>query len=146
MELISEQLIAPCGMNCGICSAYLAYKNCLPKVKGKITHCPGCRERNKKCAFLKKRCKDNMKLLKGEVDFCYECNCFPCENLEHLDEKYRNKYDMSMIKNLKEIQTYGIKSFIDNQYKKYNCLKCNGLISVHNKKCFNCDNIKSWNK
>jgi hypothetical protein len=77
MELINKELIAPCGMNCAICSGYLAYKNNLPKVRGKISHCKGCRPRNKQCAFLKKRCEDNLKLLRGEIDFCFECDFFP---------------------------------------------------------------------
>ena len=67
-----SELIAPCGMNCAICRSYLLAK------------CTGCRIRNKKCAFIKKRCEDNLKLLKGEVDYCFECQCFPCETLKNL--------------------------------------------------------------
>lgn len=52
MANLSQELIAPCGMNCGICSSYLAYKN---NMYGKgFTNCTGCRARNKQCAFLKK--------------------------------------------------------------------------------------------
>lgn len=87
MEIINDQLIAPCGMNYAICSSYLAYKNNLPKVKGKIAHCKGCRIRNKQCAFLKKQCKDNHKLLRGEINFCFEYNCFPCD----FKARYKNK-------------------------------------------------------
>jgi hypothetical protein len=140
MELIDKQLIAPCGMNCAICSGYLAYKNNLQKIRGK---CKGCRPRNKQCAFLKKRCEDNLKLLKGEIDFCYECHCFPCRGLERLDNSYKQKYGMSMIENLIEIKNKGIQKFIKNQYKKYKCPTCDGLISVHCKKCFSCERIES---
>lgn len=144
MELIDKQLIAPCGMNCAICSSYLAYKNNITRARGKITHCKGCRPRNKQCAFLKKQCIDNLKLLKGKVDFCYECNCFPCDRLKHLDERYQCEFGMSMIENLMNIKEKGIHAFIKNQYKKYKCPKCDGLISTHNKKCFVCDKINSW--
>jgi hypothetical protein len=140
MEIIDKQLIAPCGMNCAICSAYLAYKNNLPKVRGK---CKGCRPRNKQCAFLKKRCEDNLKLLKGEIDFCFECNSFPCYELKRLDNGYKQKYGMSMIENLIEIKNKGIQEFIKKQYKKYKCPRCGGLISVHSKKCFVCEKIES---
>lgn len=141
MEKLDTELIAPCGINCAICSAYLAYKNNIPNKK--IHNCRGCRARNKQCAFLKKRCKDGLKLLKGEVDFCFECNCYPCDRLEHLDERYRKKYGMSMIENLNEIKKTGLINFIKNQ-KKYECQKCGNLISIHNKKCFVCDQIISW--
>ncbi len=132
-------------MNCAICNAYLAYKNNLPKVRGKISHCKGCRPRNKQCAFLKKRCEDNLKLLKGEINFCFECDCFPCYGLERLDNSYKQKYEMSMIENLLEIKNKGIQEFIKNQYRKYKCPECDGLMSVHNKKCFPCEKIESLN-
>jgi hypothetical protein len=51
-----------------------------------------------------------------------------------------------MIENLTEIKTKGIREFTKIQYDKYKCPECNGLKSVHNKKCFGCDNVKSWNK
>ncbi|MBN2488189.1 MAG: DUF3795 domain-containing protein [Methanosarcinaceae archaeon] len=140
---IDPQLIAPCGMNCAICSSYLAYENEIPRKRGKVTYCKGCRPRNKQCAFLKKRCEDELKLLKGDIDFCFECNCFPCEGLERLDQGYRKKYDMSMIENLNEIKETGISRFIKDQYEKYKCSECGNLISVHNKKCFVCDDIDS---
>jgi hypothetical protein len=138
---IDLELIAPCGMNCAICSAYLAFINNIPIVK-----CKGCRARNKQCAFLKKRCKDDLKLLTGEIAFCSECNYCPCENLRHLDGRYRNNYRMSMIDNLEYIKKYGLKKFAAQQYKKYHCKNCGGLISVHNNKCFKCDKIESWRK
>jgi len=42
----------------------------------------------------------------------HECNYYPCEKLRHLDERYRNKYGMSMVENLNTIKKYGLKTFI----------------------------------
>jgi len=33
---MDKNLIAPCGINCGICSAYLAYSQNIPKKKAKL--------------------------------------------------------------------------------------------------------------
>ena len=120
------ELIAPCGMNCIICRHYL------------LSKCAGCRIRNKKCAFVKKLCKDQLKLLKGEVNYCFECQCFPCEALSKLDQKYRNRYGMSMIENLKIIQEKGIHQFVLMQNHRYRCPECGHMISVHDQKCFHC--------
>ncbi|TAL24847.1 MAG: DUF3795 domain-containing protein [Nitrospirae bacterium] len=49
---IAETLIAPCGMNCAICSRYLAYVYNL-----KRSQCVGCRPRNEKCAYLFGKCR-----------------------------------------------------------------------------------------
>jgi len=48
---------------------------------------------------------------------------------------------MSVKENLGCIKNMGIDSFIEEQYKKYRCSRCNGLISIHNRKCFKCDTI-----
>jgi hypothetical protein len=122
----NPELIAPCGMNCVICRSYL------------LSKCTGCRIRNKKCAFIKKRCADQLKLLKGEVNYCFECQCFPCETLRKLDGKYRKRYGMSMIDNLKVIQEKGIHQFILLQYYRYRCPECGDMISVHDQKCLYC--------
>ena len=48
---------------------------------------------------------------------------------------------MSVKDNLEEIRDKGISRFIENQQSKYSCPKCDGLISIHNRKCFNCDKV-----
>ncbi|MDZ7837612.1 MAG: hypothetical protein U5N58_06480 [Actinomycetota bacterium] len=70
---------------------------------------------------MKKKCVDDLKLLKGEVEYCFECDCFPCESLAKLDKKYREGYAMSQIENLIEIKSKGIDSFIVSQEEKYTC-------------------------
>ena len=111
----TPELIEPCGMNCGICKGYLAYSRGIPKERGKVTHCPGCPPRNKNC-FIKRGCE---KLAKKEIKFCFECEDMPCENLDRLDRRYRKRYDMSMVENLKELKEKGVKKFFKNQEKKY---------------------------
>jgi len=133
----TPDLIAPCGMNCGICKAYLAYSRGVPKERGKVTHCSGCLPRNKNC-FIKRGCK---KLAKNKVKFCYECNDMPCANLERLDRRYRTRYNMSMVENLKELKEKGINQFLRNQRKKYNCPACGDVISVHDGKCYACEHV-----
>ena len=132
-------------MNCALCSAYLARLNKITRARGKISYCEGCRPRDKKCAFLKKRCEDGLKLLHGEVEYCYQCNRFPCKGLRRLDARYRARYGMSMMENLTFIKERGMEEFIVQQYERYKCERCGGLRSVHGKrKCFACDRAKSW--
>ena len=132
-ESFRQELIAPCGMNCGICIGYFGYATNGRKRKN---ICEGCRIRDKNCAFIKKQCE---KLSKKEVEYCFECEDFPCENLEKLDKCYQEKYDMSMIKNLEFIKENGINLFLKQQGEKYKCPNCGGVICVHNKKCYNCE-------
>jgi hypothetical protein len=89
----TTELVAPCGMNCGKCIAYFGYT-----MKGrKRKHpCKGCRSRDNvyyfkrsKCVFLKKKCD---LLATKKIVYSFEWTDFPCDNLEALDKKYRNKY------------------------------------------------------
>jgi hypothetical protein len=136
---VKKELIAPCGIYCGLCSAYLAYANDIAIKKGLITHCIGCKPRNKKCAYLKKNCS---LLLNNEIDYCYECTEYPCRRLKHLDERYRKNYNYSLIECLNIIKENGDEFFLDKEKKENECKKCGSLISIHNKKCFHCDEIK----
>ena len=105
----NEELIAPCGMNCALCSSFLANKNNLKEKGIKMPYCDGCRPRDKKCAFLKKRCQ---LLLDNKVRYCYECKDFPCHELKTIDKRYRERYRMSMIDNLNFIREKGIDKFL----------------------------------
>ncbi len=62
---ISEELIAPCGMNCAICSRYLSYVNNLNR-----SQCIGCRPDNKKCSYLFDKCSGINNALEGNGSAC----------------------------------------------------------------------------
>jgi hypothetical protein len=100
-KAFSPDVIAPCGMNCGICKAYLAYSRRVPYKKGEVSHCTGCLVRNKDCAFIRRDCE---KLRKKQIRFCHECADMPCENLAKLDKYYSARYGMGMVENQKMMQ------------------------------------------
>ncbi len=141
VRFTAEQ-IAPCGMNCGICSAYLAYIHDIPRKRGKISHCSGCRARGKQCAYLKKNCG---RIGKGKLTFCYECEDFPCGRLKHIDERYRLNYGISFIGNLAAIRDSGMEPFLRKQERAFRCRKCGiDVVCVHNGKCYECDAVTDW--
>jgi hypothetical protein len=131
-----EELIAPCGMNCGLCSHYLALRNDLKKKGFNKSYCAGCLPRGKNCAFMKKMCS---LLGNGEVRFCFECPDYPCRRLRSLDARYRTFYHMSMIDNLDLIKKCGTEKFIEEEILKWHCPKCGGTICCHNGICYSCE-------
>jgi hypothetical protein len=46
---------------------------------------------------------------------------------------------MSMIDNLRYIQTRGIDQFLTNEQERWKCSICGGIICVHDKKCYTCN-------
>jgi len=129
---MDQSLLAPCGIFCPLCVAYHGYT--MNGMKRKHT-CTGCRDYNKKCAFLKRDCEQ---LRENLVEYCYQCDVFPCNNLQRIDKRYREKYDTSLIENLREIQEIGATSFINRQLVQYKCPVCEDIICMHTSKCYNC--------
>lgn len=123
---LTTKQVAPCGMNCGICRAYLREKN----------KCPGCRavDTDKAISVIRCKIKNCDVIQKGKVRFCFECEKFPCAWLKNLDKRYRSKYGMSEIENLENIRDNGIDEFVKSERKKWQSEK--GIFCVHNKKYY----------
>ncbi len=129
---IQPDLIAPCGMNCGICLGYLRDKN----------PCSSCRDTE---GYKPSQCSNCIiincdKLKETASGFCYECEDFPCKRLKQLDKRYRTKYNMSMLENLEYIRTKGLDSFVKNEAERWKCNQCGGVICVHRGYCLTCNN------
>ena len=128
-------LIAPCGMNCSVCMAYLRDKN----------KCSGCRATAIDKPVTRLECKiKNCELFQSPNSrFCFQCKKFPCERLKHLDQRYRAKYGMSMIENLENIRKFGIRKFLENEKIRWTCAECGGTICVHQRYCYSCGKINN---
>jgi hypothetical protein len=126
-RLSPAALIAPCGMNCSLCCAFLRRRN----------SCPGCRGDDRGKCKTRVACK--LKICAARRgSFCTDCESFPCERLSRLDKRYRTKYGMSMIANLRRIQTDGILSFVASETLKWACPGCGKRICVHKPTCQFC--------
>jgi hypothetical protein len=74
--------------------------------------------------------------------YCCDCSSFPCESLTRLDKRYRTKYGMSMIENLKSIRVSGIQDFVRSEAAKWSCPGCGATICVHKAHCLECQ--RKW--
>jgi hypothetical protein len=123
-------LIAPCGMNCSTCLAYLRDKNqckgCRIDSDYKSKHCDTCSIMN--CGYL----------TKTDSGFCFTCEKFPCTRLKQLDKRYRIKYKTSLLGNLESIKNEGMEAFLQVEYEKWRCPDCGGTICIHRGFCLQC--------
>ena len=128
--MTGTQLIAPCGMNCGVCLAYLREKR----------KCPGCHGEDANKPVTRKKCviKNCEMIQRSKSKFCFECENYPCKRLKQLDKRYRTKYNMSMIENLENIKKIGLSAFIENEKERWHCTSCGGVICVHRGYCLSC--------
>jgi len=126
----SATLIAPCGMNCGVCLAYLR----------DTRTCPGCRGDDANKPFSCVRCiiKNCETVKASQSGFCFECPKLPCKRLKDLDKRYRTKYGVSMLENLEFIREHGLSAFVAKEDERWRCRKCGGVVCVHRHFCFTC--------
>jgi hypothetical protein len=132
IKSIPSILIAPCGMNCGICMAYLRDHN----------RCVGCNidSPDKRKTRLNCKIRNCSERTEGS-QFCFTCNQYPCARLRQLDKRYRTKYSMSMIDNLNAIRDFGLDRFMEIENTRWVCPKCGNSICVHNRKCYKCGKV-----
>ena len=133
---LDPNLIAPCGMNCATCLAYLREKNscsgCLTAGTNKAKHCSSC---------IIKNCE---KLSETESGYCYDCHEYPCKRLKNLDKRYRTNYQMSMLDNLDDMKRLGPAKFVIQEQARWLCKQCGEQLCVHRPQCQNCG--ESWSK
>jgi hypothetical protein len=128
MNQIKECDIAPCGMICSLCHAYLRDKNT----------CGGCRSKDNIFGYCKKCVIRNCEHITDQTKYCYYCENYPCKRLKALDYRYRTKYNMSFIENLGFIKLHGADNFIKKQNEIWKCADCGELICIHKKCCLKC--------
>ncbi len=114
----NQMFASPCGIYCIAC----------PRLKDKNS-CRGCRldGRHNSCDIY--ACCVTM----GGKNFCFECECFPCERLKefsrfHPGKKFSHFRHIS-VNNLVEIQDKGLETWIE----KMNLLVLSGEYTIQTK-------------
>ena len=130
LKTMKSTLIAPCGMNCRMCYAYIRDKMA----------CPGCYGNSDLKAKSTASCRiKNCRVLEtGKFKYCFECEYYPCSRIQHLNKRYITKYGMSMIANLETIKQFGIRNFIKREKERWKCSNCGEILCVHSEKCIFC--------
>jgi len=133
--LTATQLVAPCGINCGICLGYLRDKN----------RCEGCWGDNSKKPYHCAVCsiKNCEQLSATGSKFCFDCPVYPCKRLKQLDKRYQTKYHMSNLENIRIIKDSGLNYFVQLENEKWKCNECGGMICVHRGFCVECEKKKT---
>ncbi len=111
---MKTKLIAPCGMNCAICLAFLREKN----------RCDGCWSPERKC---NKNCTIRS-CIHRKGKYCFDCDSFPCKKLQQFEFTVPKKFTLTLSENLHIIKIRGIHNFIKTEKNRYKCSKCGGII------------------
>jgi Protein of unknown function (DUF3795) len=131
---LRSAVIAPCGINCGVCRLVFrargACRGCRSRA-GKPKYCARCVIRN--CSEIRKRGRR----------FCVECPTYPCPRLRRLDARYRRRYRTSLLENLEQIRQLGAARFLRLEKRRWACPGCGLLTSVHEEACLYCGHART---
>ncbi|HRY77788.1 MAG TPA: DUF3795 domain-containing protein [Candidatus Izemoplasmatales bacterium] len=120
-----EMLIAPCGIDCAACWAFLRPKNpcfgCLPEYEGRGTHVIECRI---------KACAKERGFLR-----CSECPDLPCARMKHIDARYRKSWSVGLVDELRKLRSQGMDAYLHSETERWTCNACGGRMSIHRREC-----------
>ena len=114
-------LVAPCGIDCGICELYTCRDNqelfdhfvSRGISKDKIP-CNGCRPIEGKCPMMPETCETYTCVSQKGINFCSECNEFPCVNLHPASDRAELLPHNMKVYNLCKIKNYGVENFVND--------------------------------
>lgn len=116
MEL---EKVAPCGIDCVNCELYEKNNRVdvlerVAKITGKTIEelkCKGCRLQGG--CTMHENCETLACVQDKEVNFCFDCNDFPCKRLQPMKEG-ADRYPHNLkVYNLCQIQKMGIEKFLE---------------------------------
>ena len=150
-DKIDEKMLAPCGMNCMVCSRHCYHKN----------PCPGCFSLGASVtgraftALIQKNCDIRhcaqeralselfpSELSEKAVFRCAACSDYPCSLSEALEKRFRIRYDIDLSANNEEIRCAGAEEFLRMQKEEFTCPVCKGVISIQDQECSICQMAK----
>jgi len=140
---VEKELLAPCGLYCGVCGVLIATRNNNPKLKERLStvynlppeeiHCRGClsEERFVYCRVCSIRSCTEAKGYEG----CHECDGFPCEMIEAFPLPVGKKVILRAIPTWREL---GTEAWVAAEEARYRCPACGGLLFRGAKRCRAC--------
>ncbi len=135
-----KNMVAPCGLYCGRCAVYLAKDD--PAIMEFLVStglnrdklpCQGCRQQEGKCigvGMTKETwpngpatgpCETYICSIKHGVDFCFECQEYPCTKLQPCSDMADVLPQNMKVFNLCYIERHGLRGFIekDSELKEF---------------------------
>ena len=132
--MFTAEMIAPCGLDCSICS----------QAQAENDPCPGCNGPDEnKPDFCANRCGIILcrKRRENGFAFCDECPDYPCDDVMEKENRYTSKYPLkeSPLENLRMIRGMGMEAFLERERRLWTCPKCGSPICVHTGHCSGCN-------
>ena len=140
---VKKELLAPCGLYCGVCGILIAHRDDNLKFKERLTavygvgvddiRCQGCLSDDlfKYCRICPIRSCTTEKGIEG----CHQCADFPCNFLEGFPLPVGKKVILRAIPAWREL---GTERWVEEEEKRYHCPHCGSALFRGAKRCREC--------
>jgi len=149
MSEVKRELLAPCGLYCGVCRIYQAHQNKDLEFKKKILPtlhdygaksvddiaCNGCLSDDFVFHFCR-TCPIKDCIKSKEIEGCYICDDFPCKIITHWPHPLDKKVMLRAVPTWRKL---GTEKWVEVEEKRYQCPKCGNKLFHGAKKCENCN-------
>ena len=144
---VKKELLAPCGLYCGVCSIYIAHRDNNLKFKKKLMPvykafaknvddiaCTGCLSDG--IVFpVCRRCPIKTCCIEKGIEGCHQCDDFPCKFIENFPIQVGKKVILRAIPTWREI---GTEKWVEAEEKRYHCPDCGNPLFRGAKRCNKC--------
>jgi hypothetical protein len=139
-----KKLAAVCGLFCPGCSLLIGTHEEPARLEGMAARmgrtvdelrCNGCRS-DKQCFYCTSMCQMKTCAAGKGVDFCGECNEFPCETLKAFQKERPHRIELW--DSLRQIRESGWEVWFRDEARRYACERCGALNSAYHSRCRSC--------
>jgi hypothetical protein len=140
---VNRELLAPCGLYCGVCGVSIAHRDNNEKFKERLSgvygvppeeiRCNGCKsnERFTYCQVCPIRTCTEEKGYEG----CHECADFPCSMIEGFPQPVGKKVIIRAIPQWREM---GTEKWVAAEEARYICPDCGAKLFRGTRRCREC--------
>jgi hypothetical protein len=153
-EILSKELLAPCGLYCGVCGVYIATRDDNKKFKAILarlygtkpeeTRCFGCMQLDQgKLHSYCKQCQIRECVRIKEYYSCHQCREWPCAKVDNFAFATGVRVMKRAIPKWREkVATHGHEegsiAWARSECERYHCLSCGGVLFRGAQRCRSC--------
>ncbi|MBI5250138.1 MAG: DUF3795 domain-containing protein [Desulfomonile tiedjei] len=138
-----KELLAPCGLYCGVCGVFIAHRDHNEKFKERLSTVYGCSPEDIVCEGCLsentfKYCRVcPIKTCTGQKNYqgCHQCGDFPCTIIENFPLPVGKKVILRAIPTWREL---GTEIWVEQEELRYHCPHCGFELFRGAKRCREC--------